>query len=560
MEQTTVSISENRKRLAAPLVSSGMAILAFCWTIVHGLLVAAGNIRTISDWTYDDAYYYFVTAHYLASQGVSTFDGGRTLHSGYHFLWMAICTLDALVFGDLDLRYLRSLMLLSLLVSAITAGAVIAALIKARDEVALIVLAVMLTSYSALNNSISAMEWPVVVAIGTAYSFTLLRLDRIIPARAAAIAVLLGFLGSWARSDFGLFFGSFWLSSLILRRGPVPRRRLRLTFTTAGLAGAIVGLVALFAANFAMTGEFLQTSARMKSLYSIGGLRTSPIPVLWQFARALFYLPPLQIDQGGKQMLVFAAERAAGSVAFAIAAAAAIFLWVPRALEFLKKSGDRLKNVVVEIPEEWHLPILASLIGLCGYIVLYSDATAVFGWYTANVTVFIFILTYVLFRMVAGLLGPVTPILLAIAVIIVNTAVMLAYGGTAPEQTVNVMIGEYLRDSTRQGLTAAAGDAGKIGFFAGGRVINVDGLVNDQIFRYVVQGRLHCYLLDAKVDLITGFGQAGRSNDAVRRRNGNPERLLDDYTEPTVVPLIRRVRFDVLRAYPECGPHHSQGS
>ncbi len=530
-----------------------MAILALCWVVVHGLWVASGDVKTLSEWTYDDAYYYFVTAHHLATKGVSTFDGGRTLHSGYHFLWMAICTVDALVFGELSLPYLRSLIVLSLLISTAVIAVVSVVFIKARDWAGALTLCVMLTSYSVLNNSISAMEWPAVVAIGVGYCFALLSLDRMALRRAVFLALLLGFLGSWARTDFGLFLGSFWLATLLLRRSLGAQWRSRFIFVTAAVLGAVVGLVALCGVNMLMTGQLLQTSVRMKSLYSLGGLKTSPLPVMWQFARALFYLPPLQVDQNAKQGLLDTAQRVVIGGFGTFVAFAVILLSVPRARSGLLRIRHKLANVTTEVLAEWRLPMLASILGLVGYIAIYSlDASAVFGWYTANVSVFVFFLTYAFFRIASGIVRPLALVLLGVVVAVVNIVALAQYGGTAAEQYVYVEVGRYMRDARERGLTTGAGDAGKIGFIAGGQVINLDGLVNDDIFSYVSRGSLHCYLLDAKVDLFTSFGQAGRSNDAVRRLASEPERFAADYTYPTDDPHVHRVRFDVLRSYPEC--------
>jgi hypothetical protein len=48
-------------------------------------------------------------------------------------------------------------------------------------------------------------------------------------------------------------------------------------------------------------------------------------------------------------------------------------------------------------------------------------------------------------------------------------------------------------------------DAGIFSFVSGGRIVNLDGLVNDEIVHYAPD-RLPCYLADKHIQFVSGFG------------------------------------------------------
>jgi hypothetical protein len=93
-------------------------------------------------------------------------------------------------------------------------------------------------------------------------------------------------------------------------------------------------------------------------------------------------------------------------------------------------------------------------------------------------------------------------------------------------------------------------DAGIFNFVYGGRIVNLDGLVNDEIVRYAPD-RLPCYLADKHIQYASGFGHS--STVAFKLQP------LTNYATPVRVPLgagedavFFHIDPDRVRALPEC--------
>jgi hypothetical protein len=93
-------------------------------------------------------------------------------------------------------------------------------------------------------------------------------------------------------------------------------------------------------------------------------------------------------------------------------------------------------------------------------------------------------------------------------------------------------------------------DAGIFNFVYGGRIVNLDGLVNDEIVRYAPD-RLPCYLADKQIQYASGFGHS-----STVAFNLEP---LTNYSTPVRVRLgpgkdavFFHIDPDRVRALPEC--------
>ena len=165
-------------------------------------------------------------------------------------------------------RMLREMIIVSGVLS-LGAAAVAGRLAWRNATTTLPVIMVLLTSFSYLNNSVSAMEWCLVIVISAAALWLLLRVPSGKEGLTVAGLASLGVLGSLARSDFGGQAAGYLAAAIFLW---LLRRDRRYLLPSLALAlGAGFGLGLATWRDYAISGEWLQSSAHMKQLWGHGG-------------------------------------------------------------------------------------------------------------------------------------------------------------------------------------------------------------------------------------------------------------------------------------------------
>ena len=94
--------------------------------------------------------------------------------------------------------------------------------------------------------------------------------------------------------------------------------------------------------------------------------------------------------------------------------------------------------------------------------------------------------------------------------------------------------GKYLHDHPVSG-NLAAWNAGIIGYYQGGHVINIDGLVNNDVYPYIIANTLPAYLdsknimyiVDTQTMLDERFRLMGGYNDSAFMQSLKPIKLFD---------------------------------
>ena len=139
------------------------------------------------------------------------------------------------------------------------------------------------------------------------------------------------------------------------------------------------------------------------------------------------------------------------------------------------------------------------------------------------------------------------------ALVIGNLALFGSTPATYLPQSQMRRIGLALNDKRLSGeLNGRIGwaDAGIVGFYQGGTVINTDGLVNDEIGHYLPDW-LHCYLLHKEIRYVSSFGWAAERHLMLRG--------WDAYSRPHSVTgkdglefVVRDVNFESLAGFGEC--------
>jgi hypothetical protein len=520
------------------------AAIACTWFLAHGLRVIFGSESTVMEWLYDDAFYYMIAAKHLSELHMSSFDG-VTLTTGYHPLWLWLCAMLYSLRGHLDLAYVRSCMALAFCIaSTVLALTLRYAWVRGNGGM-LWALALAASSYSALNNGITAMEWPLVLGCWFLLHMVLMR-DS--PSRSqtstVGAAFLIGIAGTLSRTDFGLIPASYLAAAILVGlrfRIWHPARR-----SIAATIGAAAGLPLVFLYNHRMTGTWLQSSAQVKHLAASLASPFNPIPALWQFLRVLLYLPSLDLAPEFKETLLRATFRAALLATLALAA------WIA----YHRTRRPRSISLKTPASASGQFALLAAIFGIAGYLILDGfNSQATFGWYSGPVTGFIVILA-------ASVLAPLrarTSAIIVVPLMLANIAIATIFGGNAASQMQEVYAGKAMHADHPEAIMGG-GDVGKPSFYNNGSMVNLDGLMNNEVVPYLASGRVHCYILQRHIAYLSDIGSVTKPIvDSERAHHGQAPipwstyfTAVADSNPQTDAATYLKTNFEAIRASGEC--------
>ena len=448
---------------------AALAIIHYVWLV---LLPHAALVCFIPD----DAFYELQIARHFLSTGKWSFDGGYTTTTGFHLLNVYLMSVAPWLLNHPWLA-IRFWMAIGLTVSILGVFTITAFVDKKFGHFALVPTFLILTAPSFTLQSTGLLEYPYVILIASLY------LNAIFSWRGERGSMLLGifvlgFLGSVARSDFG---GLPLAISLICSIAYIlNRHREYLLRSLCGLAGAALGLAFDFLHNFLFSGHFLSGSAMTKALWGkrVGYSAARPIVLL------LFTLSSSTVA-----LMLFL-------VSFFIVLA--IRLWI---------TGNRGKAPTLEHKEiDNGDRALLAICGLCAmilYLLVYGAVASFQPWYTVNLII------------------PMVLVLGAASNLVVSDRMMRAYivGTVALLATANIVktyqpvwnfqrymmeMAEYLQDRPLPGRIGGW-NVGIVGYLTDGKIINLDGLMNDQIYPYALAGTVEQYIDQAKIKHLIDF-------------------------------------------------------
>lgn len=436
----------------------------------------------------DDGYYYLTLARNFSSTGEWTFDSGISLTSGFHLLFGYLLVVIFPLVGFDANSFVMGGMFVGLFFTILSILVLWYWSFGQKNVLVLMMMAVVITSENFLNNTISVTEWGQVVFISSLYAFWFFYRYRKVQFSYIDYLVLffLGLLSSLARTDSGLLPFSIFAATSILLLGRLLTRG-TFYFAIFGLIGSITGIIVVFGHNYIFFDEFLQSSARMKAFWA-------------QFAPLNYYAAPLII---GRIIGFF------GLILLASLLAAAVF---PKF--FSKKDGRDVSPQQPLRSHEAKIEILLMLMvaGICvaGYTLFYARSGSVRPWYTSNLIVPVFILIfalskYLVFALSRKALWLFTP--LFVVVIIFNVLSLYPISSEHspyPHQVDMYEAGIYLHENFPE-VRVGSWNAGIIGYYADSYVVNLDGLVNNDIYDYAVSNSLPDYISDKNIAYILDF-------------------------------------------------------
>jgi hypothetical protein len=436
----------------------------------------------------DDAFYYLVPARSFALTGHWTFDGVAPA-TGFHLLYGYL--LAALFRSAPDIS---DGSLVALLGGASTTLLGVSAYLVSRAAVrdfgagAALGVVLAFTAPIAQQQQTLFVECSLVIFFSSALLALLARAQDLssISRRWLAAALVVGLFGNLARSDFGVLSASCAASLWLLQRRSEAAHRQAALATVATL-GAAGGVAAVSLHTWLLSGSVVQSSARMKQHwgellgYDIRGLLRYLVD--WIAPRDASWLGA----RGGPLLLVVAGVGGA-----------------------VTRLGSRVLRI-----DQWPLAVGCG-VSVVAYVVLYGNASAgVPPWYLANVLA---ALAYLLGAITSFI--PARAFVPALAVVAVCAALDTAASlrPTWPNQVAMKAAGEYLR-SHPEIAPVGAWNAGMMSYLARRPVVNLDGLVNDEIYPYATTGRLLDYVCARELRFVLDFSD-NVENPVLARRAG----------------------------------------
>ena len=442
----------------------------------------------------DDAFYYIQMARHRVIDGFWTFDGTSTT-TGFHLLYAYLLAFIYYIFGE-TLAW-RKLYLLIGVFSSIFIG--LSAYFVSRTVDVLFgrksILLAMAPYFSpiVLMQSTTMMETWLVMFFSAATIF-FLKPDRDPSVSGAAGLIVLGILGSLARTDYGLLPGAIFLVYLIsyyFLNSSFPRR------SAFVLIGAVFGVAIVLIQNYYNSGQFLQASAQTK-LYWSTVIGYDMFPALSLVGNVAI---PLAIRDDPKLI--------------ALLSLCAVGLSIRSFYIFLRATerGEYPKGALVSG---------GCLLAVIGYVLFYGyNSQALQSWYLSNFVAPLGII-----------LASIGVFLLRQNIFIPSIVAFFVYGYDGvrnistipwPHQAGMQKAGLFLKYSGST-ATYASWNGGIISYFSGVHLVNIDGLTNDDVLPYIKNNTLFDYVRTHNINYIVDY-DAMLSDMSYRIKGGYLARL-----------------------------------
>ncbi len=463
--------------------------------------------RAMMGYIPDDAFYYVVMGRNFARLGRWTFDGVAPA-TGFHLAWGYLMAAVYAVAPGIGLHALFLVagvfQIACLTAAAWLVGRTARRWFGAGSEWGV---AVVFLSSMPLDEGISLMETALVLVAAAATVDLLCRTEAAESRRMLGWAAALGFAGMMARSDFGVLpVGLFAMQIAMLRWGVSSGAMVRRA--GAALVGSVAGLAAIALHTHAISGEWMQSSVRMKLQWSRGmGFSMAPAGRL-----LLKMLSIAENTQFHSQWVIELVQWSAWVLPLALLAGVA--------LAFRQSLPARR--------------VLLAGMGfvLVGYVAVYAFNRAdVQNWYVGNLEAPVGVLAGAAASWFWGRRRGLT-IAAAAGVCVYGAAI--SFRQATPWQAMLYDGGMYLRTHP-EAKPAGAWNAGIVGYFADGGVTNLDGLVNDEILPFVQTGSLAKYaearglksIVDYTVTLRPPYSERGGYADGKLERCLTADRVLN---------------------------------
>ena len=421
----------------------------------------------------DDAFYYMQLAKHRETEGFWTFDGTSPA-TGFHFLYGYLLFFIYSIFGQIDWRQLFLIIGGSATVLISLAAYFVSLTAESLYGRKSILFAITpFFSTIALTQCTDMMEsW--LLIFFSALTIYYLSKEQTPSTSDELFLIVLGFLGSLSRTDYGMLpgviFFMYLVSAPIVKNNGIKRSSLV-------LAGAIMGIAVVLLQNLFISGQPLQASAQTKFYWSsIAGHSISPsIHMVRSIAFPIF-------DHSNKYFTFL--------ISF-------ILLFTAFSYRYSLNKSEQKEYRKQFSPS----PILISgcAVTIFAYIYFYRFASqGLQPWYSANfiapIGIIFAAIGYYLFG--SKMFVPALFCFLLYVFLCISNIFYVPW----PHQAGMRQAGLYLKDHKMQAIFGSW-NAGIISYFSGVRLINIDGLTNDEVLPFIKRNSLFDYIKKRKYQL-----------------------------------------------------------
>ena len=478
-------------------------ILASFFSLGYAMTVIFGGEHPFHLFLPDDAYYYLQVAREYANSGAHSFDKGVSYNTGYHLLWFYMLSFFASIVNDSNL--ILTSIIIGIIISWVSVCLSFSTYYKKPHL--LMIVSLFITSYAFINGQISVMEWPLCVLIS---SLLFMHFSKASKKEEFSVAyiLILGCLGSLARTDFGGVAACFLVSAVLISILKKDNKFIKPSFFL--FLGAILGFVLVSVHNYSITGDWLSSSAITKANWAKLS-HPNPVPALYQFGRSILYLPILV----AKKTFDYRQTLIDNTIPILIIFTIGI---ITGSLVFRKRITNYCLELIRSNDSSGVFVIFASFLVIAGYTALYSiNSDSIRYWYSAHLVVPILIILFFLMDQLFELKSRI--IKFTVTGILTGLVLVNIYLGSLSYPNYSFQSYFYataltLQEARNDGrILGKVGvpDAGVIGYVTNGMIVNTDGLVNHSIAKYNY-AKLPCYLVENKIRYVMNFGHVIESS------------------------------------------------
>lgn len=446
-----------------------IAVISFSF---FSLRVILGDDFYKAEYIGDDSYYYLNLARNFVDNGVWSFDRYGTITTGFHLINAYLISLFYYVFHDYYFLILPGFYFsLSLLL-------IYNIYKKIRlDRISLLLFSLLISSYATVINVISFMEWIwVIISVLLGYNIFSNKLYS------TRYFLIVAFFGTLVRTEYILFPLSVVICFYFLGEGKGSLKRNNVLFF---LAGGSLGICFITFHNYLISGYLLQSSADIK-LYRSLLLGINPLPFIYQAVRSYIGIPRLNIFiDPGSRILFYNIILMIGLLSLGF-----FVLILKHWFSSIKKN---FKNEVQGEPK-----LLSSILLLIFITFFYSfNSFAMQIWYSSMFVVPSFVcLEYLLRKKNLNLVSSMIGIFIIVNILSLWFSKPFNFG---QEKAVSLakVVNEQFPDKK-----LAAWDSGILGYYVESRVVNLDGLVNNEVIEYIKNNRLIEYIIKKEIEIL----------------------------------------------------------
>jgi hypothetical protein len=456
----------------------------------------------LAQWVPDDAFYYLVLGRNFALLHKWTFDGVASA-TGFHLVWGYTIALIYWLIPSISLHQIFTFLYFTVaLLMAVSLSLVCAMTRRLFGPLSVLGPVAIFCTFIAVQLPNFLMESGLVVFSSCLAVCTVFREEKPLTSSALAAAFGVGLLGMLSRSDFGLLpLLIFVVCVAIYRSIQAPQARI----ARYVLTGSIVGLLLVLGHTYLLSGHLAQSSALVKRHWSSvdSSSRNNSGWTDSMSSVAIAASPVLLAGlDGGLRLAHFPHVQVRWCYV-----AGGMFL-------FTAIAGARRSR----LSRRRAIALVTAMFGAAiGYGALYCYDGGVQVWYFASYLVPYSVMAAAVFAIPGKSWRAISTLAFA-ALLWRGWPVRRVATPIWPQQIGIYAAGIYLRDHPEL-KPVGAWNAGEESYAAGGGVINLDGLVNDDAAQFVLSNSLKQYLAERRISRVMDDSIMWES-DLTRARGG----------------------------------------